>query len=99
MKYLDVRVRGHSRFLRRRGDFVDLHFNLASSFFKFVSMKEEKLRLREKKTLLFTPTSVLLLLLREREREDKDRPRKNDGVQRIFDDDDDGFSTNGFESF
>ena len=34
---------------------------------------------------------------REREREDKDRPRKNDGVQRIFDDDDDGFSTNGFE--
>lgn len=50
MKYLDVRVRGHSRFLRRRGDFVDLHFNLASSLFKFVSMKEEKLRLREKKT-------------------------------------------------
>jgi hypothetical protein len=23
--YLDVRVRGHSRFLRRRCDFVDLH--------------------------------------------------------------------------
>ena len=27
IKYLDVRVRGHSRFLRRRGDFVDIHFN------------------------------------------------------------------------
>ena len=41
--------------------------------------------------------ALLLLREREREREDKDRPRKNDGVQRIFDDDDDGFSTNGFE--
>ena len=58
--------------------------------------KEKKREIR--RTLLFTPTSVLLLLReREREREDKDRPRKNDGVQRIFDDDVDGFSTNGFE--
>ena len=56
---------------------------------------------REIRGLYFSHTDerVALLLLRERERErkDKDRPRKNDGVQRIFDDDDDGFSTNGFE--
>ena len=26
-----MRVRGHSRFLRRRGDFVDLHYNPSSS--------------------------------------------------------------------
>ena len=52
IKYLDVRVRGHSRFLRRRGDFVDLHFN--NSPFYLVLKKEEekgKRREREKKRL------------------------------------------------
>ena len=52
IKYLDVRVRGHSRFLRRRGDFVDLHFNNASPFYLVLKKEEEKgkRREREKKT-------------------------------------------------
>jgi hypothetical protein len=47
-----VRVRGHSRFLRRRGDFVDLHFNNASPFYLVLKKEEEKgkRREREKKT-------------------------------------------------
>ena len=49
IKYLDVRVRGHSRFLRRRGDFVDLHFNNASPCFEEGRGKRKK-REREKKT-------------------------------------------------
>ena len=53
IKYLDVRVRGHSRFLRRRGDFVDLHFNNASPFYLVLKKEEEKgkRREREKKRL------------------------------------------------
>jgi hypothetical protein len=48
-----VRVRGHSRFLRRRGDFVDLHFNNASPFYLVLKKEEEKgkRREREKKRL------------------------------------------------
>ena len=50
-----MRVRGHSRFLRRRGDFVDLHFNNASPFYLVLKKEEEKgkrkkEREREKKT-------------------------------------------------
>ena len=37
-----MRVRGHSRFLRRRGDFVDLHFNMHVLCLKFVSINEER---------------------------------------------------------
>ena len=52
IKYLDVRVRGHSRFLRRRGDFVDLHFNNASPFYLVLKEEEKgKRREREKKRL------------------------------------------------
>ena len=52
IKYLDVRVRGHSRFLRRRGDFVDLHFNNSSLFYSCFEGrgKRKKEREREKKT-------------------------------------------------
>ena len=42
-----MRVRGHSRFLRRRGDFVDLHFNNASPFY-LVLKEEEKGKRRER---------------------------------------------------
>jgi len=37
-----VRVRGHSRFLRRRGDFVDLHFNRFFFVSKVCSFEEEE---------------------------------------------------------
>ena len=52
IKYLDVRVRGHSRFLRRRGDFVDLHFNNLLLFTCVLKEEEKgKRREREKKRL------------------------------------------------
>jgi len=52
IKYLDVRVRGHSRFLRRRGDFVDLHFNMLLLFTCVLKEEEKgKRREREKKRL------------------------------------------------
>ena len=49
IKYLDVRVRGHSRFLRRRGDFVDLHFNNASLFYLCFEGRGKRKKVRERK--------------------------------------------------